>query len=722
MKKQFFIFVMLALAIGNAQAYDFMAMSPSHHVLYLNILDAENHIAGVTYPYYGGGNYYYNQTKPEGDLVIPETVTIGSNTWTISEILDHAFYDCPLTSVVIPNTVTAIRDNAFYSCPLTFMVLPNSVTTIEAQAFSYTRLQQLTLSESINTVGDRAFSCTKLTDLTLPEKDILYGIGCFSNTSLVTVVLPEGLTVVSKEMFANSPSLEHVVFPSTLTTIKDEAFRYCGSLQEIDLPSSVTSIQGNWNPFRGDAGLESIQMDGSNEVYYCENNCLIESATNTIIAGCKNSVIPDGVIAIGAHAFAQCGLTHMPEIPASVTTLGESAFYGCLDSGSFTLPETVTNIAGSAFSYGHFSTVTIPETIHTIPYRMFAFCQWMGEVTIPASVTDMGESSFLWCTKLKKIYVYNPVPPTVNTSMIYHSFDYVPRSATIFVPQGSLSAYQEAPGWNEFPNIVEMGLFPIGTEWYYEIENEDGSITYQHLEYAADTTVNNEPVHILVRINTLYDKNLHEEKSYEYIYERDNKVYWWNKTLNEFTMLYDFAAQVGDEWEIKVGTERLPMHVDGEGTVEYNGQTYRTLTVSDPQDLFSGTIICGIGHETSFFPERLMTKGDNYRVGGMRCVWQYGQLIIQMTETACDEVYFNFHYDVDETTADGFQVYPNPTTGLITVSDTQPGEYRITNTMGKTLMTGHFGGENQQIDVSQLSEGMYFITIDGKTTKLIINR
>ncbi|MCR4847620.1 MAG: leucine-rich repeat protein [Bacteroidales bacterium] len=718
MKKQFLILVMMVFAIGNAQAYDFMAMSPSHHVLYLNILDAENHIAGVTYPYHGGGNYYYNQTKPEGDLVIPETVTIGSNTWTITEILDHAFYDCPLTSVVIPNTVTAIRDNAFYGCPMTATV-PNSVTVIEAQAFSYTRLQQLTLSESINTVGDRAFSCSKLTDLILPAKDIPYGIGCFSNTDLVTVVLPEGLTVVSKEMFANCPSLEQVVFPSTLTTIKDEAFRYCGSLQEINLPSSVTSIQGNWNPFRGDSGLESIQMDGSNEVYYCENNCLIERATNTIIAGCKNSVIPDGVVAIGAHAFAQCGLTHMPEIPASVTTLGEGAFYGCLDSGSFTLSETVTNIAGEAFSFGRFSTVTIPETIHTIPYRMFAFCQWMGEVTIPASVTDMGESSFLWCTKLKKIYVYNPVPPTVNTSMIYHSFDRVPRSATIYVPQGSLAAYQEAPGWNEFPNIVEMGLFPIGTEWYYEIENADGSITYQHLEYAADTTINDDPVHILVRINTLYDKDFYTEKTLEYIYESDNKVYWWNKDLEEFTMLYDFAAEVGDEWEIKVGTASLLMHVDAEGTVDYNGQTYRTLTVSDPDNLFSGIIICGIGHETSFFPEWLMSKDGDYRVEGMRCVWQYGQLIIQLNETSCDEVYLNFHYDIEESPADGISVYPNPTNGIITISGDQTGEYHITNIMGQTLMTGRIDTEKQQFNVSTLPAGVYFININGKTTKFV---
>ena len=83
-----------------------------------------------------------------------------------------------------------------------------------------------------------------------------------------------------------------------------------------------------------------------------------------------------------------------------------------------------------------------------------------------------------------------------------------------------------------------------------------------------------------------------------------------------------------------------------------------------------------------------MTKGDDYRVGGMRCVWQYGQLIIQTSETACDEVYFNFHYDVDETTADKIQVYPNPTTGIITVSGTQSDEYRIINLQGQTVWSG----------------------------------
>ena len=676
MKKQFFIFVMLALAIGNAKAHDFIAYAPSGQMLFCNILDQDNHLIGLT----------RGTPQPTGDLVIPETIHCNGADWTVSEILDDAFRDCDITSLVIPNTVTAIGNRAFYHCTSLSgtVVIPNSV----------------------NTVGYTAFCrCDRMTEVVLPEKDVTYGNECFMTTGLTgTLVLPEGLRVVSNHMFSNNDKLTHVVIPQTVTTLMGDAFSSCDKLERVQLPSSVTTIEGN--PFNSCEKIESVTVEEGNPVYGSENNCVINQLTHTVVVGCKNSVIPEGVEAIGPYAFGQCGLTHMPDLPSSVTAIGTHAFLSCNDPGSLVIPETVTDIAPEAFIYGRFSTVTLPRSMDTIPYRLFGMCQWMGEVTIPESVSYIDRLAFSWCTKLKKIYVYNPVPPVVIAEQAYyHSFDLVPRSATVYVPQGSLSAYQNAPGWNEFSNIVEMCIFPIGTEWYYEIENEDGSITYQHLEYAADTTINEEPVHILVRINTLYDKNPHEEKSHEYIYERDNKVYWWNKTLNEFTMLYDFAAQVGDEWEIKVGTESLLMHVDGEGTVEYNGQTYRTLTVSDPQDLFSGTILCGIGHETSFFPERLMSRGDDYRVEGMRCVWQYGQLIIQMTETPCDEVYFNFHYDVDEPTAEGFQVYPNPTTGLITVSGVQSGEYRISNMLGQTLMTGCIDDENQQIMLPNCPRG-----------------
>ena len=689
MKKLFLSIIMLAFAI-NVKAYDFTALAPTGQILFCNIVDSENHLIGLTAGY----------PKPSGDLVIPETIHSGGVDWTITEIMDGAFRECNITSVVIPNTVTAIGNHAFYLC---------------------TKLAgTVTIPNSVNTVGYTAFCrCDRMTEVMLPAKDVTYGNGCFMTTGLTgTLTLPEGLVTISKEMFNNNDKLTHVVIPHTVTTISQDAFVNCDELEEVLIPNSVTALYNN--PFYSSAKIESVMVEEGNPVYYSENNCVIQQATNTLVIGCKNSVIPEGIETIGPFAFGQCGLTQMPEIPSSVTTIGDHAFLSCNDYGSLVIPETVTHFGQEAFIYGRFSTITVPHTIDTIPYRMFGMCQWAGEVTIPETISQIGEFAFQWCTKLSKIYVYNPVPPTVCTTEIYHTFDRVPRSATVYVPQGSLSAYENAPGWNEFAHIEEMGLFPLGTEWYYEIQNEDGSITYQHLEYAADTTVNEEPVHILVRVNTLYDKEFSTEKSYEYIYESDNKVYWWNKTLGEFTMLYDFAAQVGDEWTIKVGTSQLLMHVDAEGTVEYGGQTYRTLAVSDADDLFSGTIICGIGHETSFFPERLMNRDSDYRVEGIRCVWQYGQLIFQTTETACDDVYISFHYDVEEPLTEGFRVYPNPTHGIITLSGCPSTEYRITNLMGQTLMTGQITDGNQQIDVSGLPQGMYFIIMGKETQKIIV--
>lgn len=690
MKKSFFLFLMMVFAIGSAKAHDFIALAPSGQTLFCSILDQDNHLIGLTAGY----------PKPSGNLVIPETIHSGGVDWTITEIMDGAFRECDITSVVIPNTVTAIGNHAFYLC---------------------TKLAgTVTIPNSVNTVGYTAFCrCDRMTEVVLPAKDVTYGNGCFMTTGLTgTLTLPEGLVTISQSMFYNNNKLTHVVIPHTVTTISQDAFVNCDELEEVLIPNSVTSLYNN--PFYSSAKIESVMVEEGNPVYYSENNCVIQQATNTLVIGCKNSVIPEGIETIGPFAFGQCGLTQMPEIPSSVTTIGDHAFLSCNDYGSLVIPETVTHFGQEAFIFGRFSTITVPHTIDTIPYRMFGMCQWAGEVTIPETISQIGELAFQWCTKLSKIYVYNPVPPTVCTTEIYHTFDRVPRSATVYVPQGSLSAYENAPGWNEFAHIEEMGLFPLGTEWYYEIQNEDGSITYQHLEYAADTTVNEEPVHILVRVNTLYDKGVSTEKSYEYIYESDNKVYWWNKTLGEFTMLYDFAAQVGDEWTIKVGTSQLLMHVDAEGTVEYGGQTYKTLAVSDADDLFSGTIICGIGHETSFFPERLMNRDSDYRVEGIRCVWQYGQLIFQMTETACDEVYISFHYDAEESAVEGFRIYPNPTHGIITLSGCPSTEYRITNLMGQTLMTGQITDGNQQIDVSGLPQGMYFIIMGKETQKIIV--
>ena len=83
---------------------------------------------------------------------------------------------------------------------------------------------------------------------------------------------------------------------------------------------------------------------------------------------------------------------------------------------------------------------------------------------------------------------------------------------------------------------------------------------------------------------------------------------------------------------------------------------------------------------------------------------------------------------VSEMVADGgFRVYPNPTDGRILVETVhapsllgQTGEYRITNVMGQILMTGTIHADQQEINVSGLPSGLYFIAVGEVTRKLVV--
>ena len=277
------------------------------------------------------------------------------------------------------------------------------------------------------------------------------------------------------------------------------------------------------------------------------------------------------------------------------------------------------------------------------------------------------------------------------------------------------------------------------SEWYYEILNDNGSITYQHLEYVADTTIGSQRPKIIIRSNTQYDKDLHTEVTHEYIYEENGKVYWWNKDLEEFTTLYDLAAEVGDEWEIKVGTESIWVHVDSVGVFEYEGETRKMLHISDAGNIFSGDIVVGYGHMTSFFPERLMNRNANFIVDGLRCYWVGNALFYHNGDEDCDAVYDELH-GVDDngpsTGSGALMVYPNPADGVLFVRLPNPTDplkrgncdspttdktaYRITNLMGQTLLQGHINAENQQINIENLPSGMYFITLGGQTVKFVV--
>ena len=70
-------------------------------------------------------------------------------------------------------------------------------------------------------------------------------------------------------------------------------------------------------------------------------------------------------------------------------------------------------------------------------------------------------------------------------------------------------------------------------------------------------------------------------------------------------------------------------------------------------------------------------------------------------------------------------VYPNPTDGILFVQTLRatslPDQtYRITNLMGQTVLSGSINTDKQQINIANLPEGMYFISVGEQTMKFVV--
>ena len=372
------------------------------------------------------------------------SVTIGNS---VTSIGYQAFYECRgLTSVTIPNSVTSIADAAFWGCGLTSVTIPNSVTSIGNSVFtSCNHLISVTIGTGVTGIGDYTFvSCASLTFVTIPNSVKSIGREAFRNCiGLTSVTIPNSVTSIGIDAFNMCTSLTSVTIPNSVISIGERAFSSCSSLTSVTIPNSVTSI--GTGAFTGCRGLTSIVVENENMVYDSRNNCnaIINTATNTLIAGCKNTIIPNSVTSIEAYAFAGCGLTSVT-IPNSVTSIGDHAFTGCSGLTSVTIPNSVTSIGAYAFEH----------------------CTGLTSVTIPNSVTSIGGWAFSGCSGLTSVTIEAETPPTLGD---YNAFigDY-----PIYVPCNAVNAYKTASKWKVYADRIRGNC----ASYTVRFLNWDGSV------------------------------------------------------------------------------------------------------------------------------------------------------------------------------------------------------------------------------------------------------
>ena len=196
------------------------------------------------------------------------------------------------------------------------------------------------------------------------------------------------------------------IIPDGTTKLDWSSFDKCTELTSVVIPDSVTEISGS--AFKGCPNLTSIVVSEGNEVYDSRGNCnaVIETETNTLVAGCAGTTIPKSVTKIERIAFwERVGMTSII-IPKSVTEIGDSAFEGCKDLSEIVIPPSVTMIDHSLFrDCTNLTRVVLPKTVTKIREKAFYGCTNLTEIVIPNSVTEIEDWAFCGCSSLTQIAV-----------------------------------------------------------------------------------------------------------------------------------------------------------------------------------------------------------------------------------------------------------------------------------------------------------------------------
>lgn len=455
---------------------------------------------------YGYSPFYENQTI--------ESVSFGNKVTSIPERL---FDNCAkINNITIPSNILEIGKSAFYYCSnLSNITMNCSNTTIKEFAFYGCPIVRVNIPN--------IYSWCQINFEKYDSNPLCYNSGnLYSNGVMIKkLVIPSNVTKIKQHAFRYCKGLESVVISNGVVSIENSAFCGCSNVISISIPSSITNIASD--VFKNCTSLSDVHIndlsswcniDFANEfstpLYY--GNLYLDNKQVTEI------VIPNYINEIKAYTFGYCKLLKSVSIPCGVENIGKFAFIGCSELTDVNISNGVKTVGWGAFrECDGLVNLTIPSSVESIDYYAFEGCtalrdlciedgeellslpchdfakrsglfydcplerlylgrnlqykadyryenspfygrNLMQSVVLGKNVTSLKDCALQNCNAIKEMYILTETPPIVGAN---NFADYHYANTTLYIPLGTLNAYQNADIWKDFWEIVEMDMTSV---------------------------------------------------------------------------------------------------------------------------------------------------------------------------------------------------------------------------------------------------------------------
>lgn len=526
-------------------------------------------------------------TSLSGDIVIPENVTYAGAQFPVTSfiqpkdltcyngnsisIVNGAFQNTQITSIVIPASIKTIAAGAFYGCrQLKKVDLPEGLTQIGAAAFAGCyNLETIYIPSTVTDIasyteyGYRSYTfggCRSLVNVTIPKGVKTLATGCFKGSGIINLTIPSSVTTLE----ANS------LDAASLKTLK-----LC--VKDIDRLSFKSSTFGNVSK------TNLIVPLGSKQVYqefypWMSFNSISEYddgsepfVPSKIIAHYNGIryIIENGVATVARQNVELEGEVVIPEaLEYNGETYNVTKIVSPTDIIARSSNETTTE--NGAFQNCQITSVVLPNSITVIPAGAFNGCHELTNVNLGNKVTQLGAACFAGCTSLEEIML----PSSITE---FGSYTRYGQKSYIFggcynlhkvnIPDGVTKFTEgcfKGAGLETFivsPNITQLEEDCFGTESlkYFKITHKD----FNDLKYTESCFSNVSNTILLVPQGT---KALYSEfypwKNFKDIqeYSDENDELWYNA--------YKVSYVIDEENQAKKAHARLSPKDSDKNVVE----------------------------------------------------------------------------------------------------------------------------------------------------------